>query len=139
MATRPRGATFKANVSPAMPLPNIRKSNCLVATLLLLAQLKTHGKAGAWSGALCLQRRVVDQLRRAYKDGEGHLRSLSGPGGGFECFRIEAFDVIQPRLRLAGNQFGQLPLEPAGGHRRVLHRAFGSLQGQPEDGRLLAL
>src|SRR5438552_2840662 len=31
MATLPRGATFKANERPAMPLPSTRKSNCFIS------------------------------------------------------------------------------------------------------------
>ena len=34
MATRPRGATFSANESPAMPLPRMRKSNCFTGRKL---------------------------------------------------------------------------------------------------------
>src|SRR3954468_22625161 len=96
IATRPRGATFSANESPAIPLPRIRKSNSWFAMLEL---------------------GVIDQARFSDDYGESHVRSLLNDSARLEGLCIEEFNVIDLGIRLLLNEFSQVLFEPGSLHR----------------------
>src|SRR5687768_16525615 len=74
MATRPRAATLRANVRPAMPLPRTRKSNRFIQ----------------------LESRVIDQPRFPDVNRQGHLDPFFGLVNRLEGRWIKELDVIHP-------------------------------------------
>src|SRR3954471_19478974 len=95
IATRPRGATFSANESPAIPLPRIRKSNSWFAMLEL---------------------GVIDQARFSDDYGESHVRSLLNDSARLDGIFIEEFNVIDLCIGLLLDEFSQMIFQPRGLH-----------------------
>src|SRR3954462_8838252 len=93
IATRPRGATFSANESPAIPLPRMRKSNSWFAMLEL---------------------GVIDQARFSDDYGESHVRSLLNDSARLQRSCVKEFDVIDLCIRLLLDEFSQVIFQPRG-------------------------
>src|SRR6185503_15166032 len=98
MATRPREATLRAKVSPAMPLPRTRKSNSFMNA--------TRGSAS--------QPGIVNQSRLAHEHRQCQVSPLHYAGGGLKRLWMKEFNVVHARIRLLLDPFPKLLPEPCG-------------------------
>src|SRR5438477_11275895 len=117
MATRARGATFRANERPAMPLPRTTKSKLLSISLRLEQKVRPHpqerGKTAALSQLVTgrtrrSQRCIIDQPRVADEHGQRHLRAAADAGRWLKRIGVKKLDIIDLGVRLLLDELAQV-------------------------------